>query len=123
MTCLRSPGVAELRFDPSRLWVFLPSSWLRQLLLFSPGVLLGGVKWAVVGKGCWHLPGVREARRRAHGWWQALQSLPLFLLCLGWALCAGGAGLWFTLKGGCLWAVEVAGIVWRLDVGSLFPSL
>lgn len=78
MTCLRSPRVAELRFDPSHLGSFLPSSRLSQLVPFplgrvTPGHLTLGRDSGTVGRGA---PGAGACGR-----WQALWPPPLFLLC------------------------------------------
>lgn len=112
MTCLRSPRVAELRFDPSHLGSFLPSSRLSQLVPFplgrvTPGHLtLGrdsgtGGEGGPGGRGVWPVAG-------------ALAPTPLSAVPSLWA-CG-----FLSLEGGCPWALEVAGPGWRLDVGSLF---
>lgn len=66
----------------------------------------------------WHLLEVKEAPEN-RGTWLVIGILAPTLFC--WAQNIGGVGLWFSLsRGRVSWAVEVAGIGWGLDVGSLF---
>lgn len=114
--------MAELRFDPSNLCFFSIIFIAQLALAFSWScVCLGPTMngWPRTldpGKGFQHLLGVT----RPQGVWLVAGTLTPTLLSAVPRLGSVWACGFLSLKGGCPWAVEVAGIGWRLDVGSLF---
>lgn len=77
----------------------------------------------MLGKGSWHLLRVRAAPVGRGVGLVAGAPAPYSFFCCAEAR-LGILEVWacgfLSLRGGCPWAVEVAGIGWRLDVGNLF---